>query len=177
MIGSKKAFNHRILPNGHCGSGRMGGQNRYQRHPEISRNLAFSRRLIVRFMDKCKELTCPKLPGLRHVLEEIIMDEKRLLIVDDEKHIRMLYSSEFEALGYAVATSDGLEDIKRVLNREKPHVIVLDINLGASPYRAGFAGSYSQNGLPYSSGFVYRLRKLPARRQILCSRLLRSQKR
>ena len=83
-------------------------------------------------MDKCKELTCPKLPGLRHVLEEIIMDEKRLLIVDDEKHIRMLYSSEFEALGYAVATSDGLEDIKRVLNREKPHVIVLDINLGAS---------------------------------------------
>ena len=60
------------------------------------------------------------------------MQEKRLLIVDDEKHIRMLYSSEFEALGYAVATSDGLEDIKRVIDREKPHVVVLDINLGAS---------------------------------------------
>ena len=44
----------------------------------------------------------------------------------------MLYSSEFEALGYVVSTSDGLEDINRVLERETPHVVVLDINLGAS---------------------------------------------
>ncbi len=59
------------------------------------------------------------------------MNDKRILIVDDEKHIRMLYSGEFEALGYVVATSDGLEDIKLVLEREKPHVVILDINLGA----------------------------------------------
>ena len=59
------------------------------------------------------------------------MSDRRLLIVDDEKHIRMLYSSEFEAAGYVVATSDGLEDIKLVVEREQPHVIIMDINLGA----------------------------------------------
>lgn len=58
------------------------------------------------------------------------MSEKKLLIVDDEKHIRLLYRSEFEGEGYTVATSDGLEDILEVVAREEPHVVVLDINLG-----------------------------------------------
>jgi len=58
------------------------------------------------------------------------MSAKKILIVDDEKHIRLLYRSEFEADGYDVATSDGLEDILEVISREKPQVVVLDINLG-----------------------------------------------
>ncbi len=58
------------------------------------------------------------------------MSTQKLLIVDDEKHVRMLYRSEFELEGYTVATSDGLEDILQVMDREQPHVVILDINLG-----------------------------------------------
>lgn len=58
------------------------------------------------------------------------MSEKRVLVVDDEKHIRMLYKEELEAEGYAVSTSDGQEAILDVIAREKPHVVVLDIKLG-----------------------------------------------
>ncbi len=58
------------------------------------------------------------------------MSEKKVLVVDDEKHIRMLYKEELEAEGYIVATSDGQEAILDVIAREKPLVVVLDIKLG-----------------------------------------------
>jgi DNA-binding NtrC family response regulator len=58
------------------------------------------------------------------------MSSKKILVVDDEKHIRMLYREELETEGYEVATSDGSEDILEVLDREKPAVVVLDIKLG-----------------------------------------------
>ena len=60
------------------------------------------------------------------------MIAKKLLVVDDEKHIRMLYKDELEAEGYTVATSDGTEPILDVVAREDPSVIVLDIKLGAN---------------------------------------------
>lgn len=59
----------------------------------------------------------------------------RILVVDDEKHIRMLYQEELESEGYEVATSDGEEAIENVLARENPAVIILDIRLG--PGRSG----------------------------------------
>lgn len=59
----------------------------------------------------------------------------KILVVDDEKHIRMLYQEELEAEGYAVATSDGSEDILAALDREHPDVVILDIKLG--PNRSG----------------------------------------
>jgi len=58
------------------------------------------------------------------------MSEKRVLVVDDEKHIRMLYKEELESEGYTVSTSDGQEAILDVIEREKPQVVVLDIKLG-----------------------------------------------
>lgn len=58
------------------------------------------------------------------------MSQPRILVVDDEKHIRMLYREELEAEGYKVATSDGTEDILDALDRDKPDVVVLDIKLG-----------------------------------------------
>jgi len=58
------------------------------------------------------------------------MSEKRVLVVDDEKHIRMLYKEELEAEGYTVSTTDGQEAILEVIEREKPMVVVLDIKLG-----------------------------------------------
>lgn len=57
---------------------------------------------------------------------------KKVLIVDDELHIRMLYQEELESEGFAVATSDGNEDIVAVVKRENPDVIVLDIKLSGT---------------------------------------------
>ena len=59
----------------------------------------------------------------------------KILVVDDEKHIRMLYQEELEGEGYQVVTSDGEEDILNLLARVKPEVVVLDIKLG--PNRSG----------------------------------------
>ncbi|WMW64709.1 response regulator [Nitratidesulfovibrio liaohensis] len=58
------------------------------------------------------------------------MSAKKILVVDDEKHIRMLYQEELESEGYTVAVSDGREPILDVVAREKPLVVVLDIKLG-----------------------------------------------
>ena len=63
------------------------------------------------------------------------MAAKKVLVVDDEKHIRMLYQEELEGDGFTVATSDGEEPILDVLEREKPAVVILDIKLG--PNRSG----------------------------------------
>jgi len=60
------------------------------------------------------------------------MNPKKVLVVDDEKHIRMLYQEELAGEGYAVAASDGEESILAVLEREKPAVVVLDIKLGSN---------------------------------------------
>jgi len=58
------------------------------------------------------------------------MSAAKVLVVDDEKHIRMLYREELETEGYEVVTSDGSGDIMEVLRREKPELVVLDIKLG-----------------------------------------------
>lgn len=59
-------------------------------------------------------------------------EEKKILVVDDEKHIRMLYQEELESDGYTVATSAGEEDILDLIDREDPKVVILDIKLGAN---------------------------------------------
>jgi len=56
----------------------------------------------------------------------------RILVVDDEKHIRMLYQEELQVEGYDVAVSDGEEPILDVVEREKPLIVVLDIKLGVN---------------------------------------------
>ncbi|MBN2298254.1 MAG: response regulator [Deltaproteobacteria bacterium] len=56
----------------------------------------------------------------------------KVLIVDDEKHIRLLYSEELEENGYEVAlASDGNDILDRIKN-EKPDVVVLDIKMVSS---------------------------------------------
>ncbi|WP_291319721.1 response regulator [Desulfonatronospira sp.] len=55
---------------------------------------------------------------------------KKILVVDDELHIRMLYQEEFENSGYNVVTSDGSEPILPLLDQETPDLVVLDIKLG-----------------------------------------------
>lgn len=58
------------------------------------------------------------------------MIAKKVLVVDDERHIRMLYQEELQAEGYTVALTDGREPIMDVIAREDPAVVVLDIKLG-----------------------------------------------
>lgn len=58
------------------------------------------------------------------------MNKQKILVVDDEVHIRMLYQEELESDGYEVATSDGEEDIFSVLDRENPELVILDVKLG-----------------------------------------------
>lgn len=53
----------------------------------------------------------------------------KILIVDDEEHIRFLYSEELTEAGYEVITAeDGNMLIERI-EKEKPDLIVLDIKM------------------------------------------------
>lgn len=65
-------------------------------------------------------------------LAEVAM-AKKILVVDDERHIRMLYQEELQTEGYDVATSDGTEDILAVVAKEKPDIVILDIKLEGNP--------------------------------------------
>ncbi len=78
----------------------------------------------------------------------------KILIVDDEEHIRMLYQVELEDEGYQVATaSDGHKLVEKI-ETEKPDLVILDIKL------AGY------NGLDLLQEIRNRFYNLPV---ILCS--------
>jgi len=53
----------------------------------------------------------------------------KILIVDDEEGIRMLYSMELQDEGYDVITLPDGRDILDVLEKERPDCIVLDIKM------------------------------------------------
>ena len=56
----------------------------------------------------------------------------KILVVDDEKHIRLLYAEELEEEGYDVATaSDGIGILERI-EEEEPDVVILDIKMVSS---------------------------------------------
>ncbi len=53
----------------------------------------------------------------------------KILVVDDEEHIRLLYSEELNEAGYEVITADsGLRLMERI-EEEKPDLVVLDIKM------------------------------------------------
>lgn len=54
---------------------------------------------------------------------------KRILVVDDEENIRMLYQEELQEEGYEViATSNGIEALE-ILSREPFDLVTLDIKM------------------------------------------------
>lgn len=57
------------------------------------------------------------------------MPKKKVLIVDDEEHIRFLYSEELTDEGYDVVTTDSGFQLMELIEKEKPDVIVLDIKM------------------------------------------------
>jgi DNA-binding response OmpR family regulator len=54
---------------------------------------------------------------------------KKILVVDDEAHIRLLYSEELSEEGYTVITAENGADLLGRIDREKPDLIVLDIKM------------------------------------------------
>ena len=53
----------------------------------------------------------------------------KILIVDDEEHIRFLYSEELADEGYDVATADSGYQLLERIEKEKPDLVVLDIKM------------------------------------------------
>jgi two-component system response regulator (stage 0 sporulation protein F) len=78
----------------------------------------------------------------------------KILIVDDEEHIRMLYQVELEDEGYEVITAADGRDLLGIIQREHPNLVVLDIKM------AGY------NGLDLLQEIRNRFYDLPV---ILCS--------
>lgn len=54
---------------------------------------------------------------------------KRILIVDDEEVIRMLYGEELEDEGYDVITTGTGKGLIELIKQEKPDLIILDIKM------------------------------------------------
>jgi len=53
----------------------------------------------------------------------------KILVVDDEEHIRMLYSEELTEAGYEVITAaDGFKLMERI-DEERPDLVILDIKM------------------------------------------------
>ena len=53
----------------------------------------------------------------------------KILIVDDEEHIRFLYSEELTEAGYEVITADSGHKLLERIEKEKPDLVVLDLML------------------------------------------------
>ncbi|MDR2352177.1 MAG: response regulator [Deltaproteobacteria bacterium] len=57
------------------------------------------------------------------------MSNKKILVVDDEAHIRLLYSEELAEDGYQVITAENGHGLLEKIEKEKPDVVILDIKM------------------------------------------------
>lgn len=54
----------------------------------------------------------------------------KILIVDDDYAIRLLYEEELKEEGYAVDTTDDCENLMNTISNSNPDLIILDIMMG-----------------------------------------------
>jgi len=54
----------------------------------------------------------------------------KILVVDDEENIRLLYQDEFTEMGYHVLVATNGEEALELITREKPDLVTLDIKMG-----------------------------------------------
>jgi len=54
----------------------------------------------------------------------------KILVFDDEESIRIFYSHELSEEGYEVITSDDCSRLLKLIEEEKPDLIIMDIRLG-----------------------------------------------
>ncbi|MEA2063024.1 MAG: response regulator [Gemmatimonadota bacterium] len=74
---------------------------------------------------------------------------KRLLIVDDEKHLRLLYKTEFEADGYEADTAANAHEALEKFESSAYDLVILDIRMPG------------MDGLEALGKFIGRDNKLP----------------
>ena len=55
--------------------------------------------------------------------------ERKILVVDDEKQIREMYSQAFAKAGYEVTTAESAEEALEIFEKERFWVLFLDLNL------------------------------------------------
>jgi CheY-like chemotaxis protein len=55
---------------------------------------------------------------------------KRVLIIDDDPSIRLLYEEELLEEGYDVISSGGEKDVLQLITEQRPDLILLDLQLG-----------------------------------------------
>ena len=53
----------------------------------------------------------------------------KILVVDDEEHIRLLYSEELTEAGYDVITADSGHQLLEKISDQKPDLVILDIKM------------------------------------------------
>ena len=78
------------------------------------------------------------------------MDPARLLVVDDDENVRMLYARALKLEGYDVGVAQGAEEALSLIRGCRPGAIFLDLKM---PYVNG-------------AGFLFRLREDPETRDI-----------
>jgi len=57
------------------------------------------------------------------------VDKKRILLVDDEEGIQLLYREEFEDEGYDVASAYNGDEAMEKFMQNPPDLVILDINM------------------------------------------------
>ncbi len=53
----------------------------------------------------------------------------KIFVVDDEEHIRILYSEELNEAGYEVITAESGYKVLETIKEEKPDLVILDIKM------------------------------------------------
>ncbi len=56
-------------------------------------------------------------------------EKKRILVVDDEESIHLLYREEFQEEGYEVTSAMSGEEALRAFDESPPDLVILDINM------------------------------------------------
>ncbi len=56
-------------------------------------------------------------------------DRKKILLVDDEESIHLLYKEELSEEGYEVISALNGEDALKLFEEERPNLVILDINM------------------------------------------------
>ena len=54
---------------------------------------------------------------------------RKIFVVDDEEHIRILFSEELKEAGYEVITAEGGYKLLETIEEEKPDLVILDIKM------------------------------------------------
>ena len=57
------------------------------------------------------------------------MNKEKILIVDDEESIHLLYKEELEEEGYEVCSAMSGEDALKAFDAQEPDLVILDINM------------------------------------------------